>query len=176
MSFSHLPPQYPIQLLPCLPPNIHIILPPRQHPIQKPLVPSQQTLPRSPLTHAQQPDPIIRQRLLQLQLQVPAAIPLSRKDTHNLGVNLKAVEQVREIGEIERGGFLAGDVQPDEAGGADGAPEDFGVVEGFDGGEAGADEWEGLLEGSGAEGDAVVFWRGGVDGGNGRVVAGYRAC
>lgn len=92
---SHPPPQNPLQILPPLPPNPHLILPPRQNPIQKPLMPLQQTLPRSPLTHPQQPHLIIAHRPLQLQLRLHPALPRPRQHTDNLPVDLKTIQQMR---------------------------------------------------------------------------------
>lgn len=74
-----------------------------------------------------------------------------------------------EIGEIQGGGVLPANVEPDEADGADCSAEDFGEVEGLDCRETGVDCGDGGLQGCGAEGDAVVFGGGGVDGGDGRV-------
>lgn len=167
----HPPPQHHVQILPPLSPDLHPILPPRQHPIHKPLVPLQQTLPRSPLTHPQQPHLVITNRPLQLQFGLQSALPRARQHADDLPVDLKTVQQVCEIGEIQGGGVLAANVEPDKADSANSAAEDFGEVEGFDCWETGVDGGDGGLQGCGAEGNTVVFGGGGVDGGDGRVVA-----
>lgn len=89
-------------------------------------MPLQQTLPRNPLTQLQQPDAIIRKRILHLEFKISTSRP--NEDAHDLAVHLEAVEEVGEVGELERGGVLAADVEPDQAGRGDGAAEDFGEV------------------------------------------------
>ncbi len=131
-------------------------------------MPLPQALKRRRLAQLEHPDAIIRQRPLQLNLLV-ASLRI-RQDAQDLAIDLEAVEQMGEVGEVGRGGVLAVDVEPDEAFGVDGAAEDFGEVEGVDVGEAGADEGEGGVVVGGEEGGAVGFgvgdvdWREGFDG------------
>lgn len=128
-------------------------------------MPLPQTLKARHLTQLQHPNPIIRQRPLQLQHLLR---PLRRrKYAQYLPVDLEAIEQVGEVGEVGGGGVFAVDVEPDEAFGADGAAEYFCEVEGVDVGEAGADEGEGGFEVGVGEGAAGVVGGGDVDGGEG---------
>ena len=118
-------------------------------------MPLVQTLKRSRPAQLEQPDPIIRQRPLQLHLPLH---PLgTREQAHNLPVDLEAVEEVREVFKVRGRGVLAVDVQPDQAGGVDRAAEYLGDVDWVDVGEAGADEGEGGAVVCGAEGGSRVL-------------------
>ena len=136
-------------------------------------MPLPQTVKRSHPTQLEQPDPIIRQRALQLHL--PFQPLRTREKAYDLPVDLEAVEEVGEVFKVGWGRVLAVDVQPDETGGVDGAAVYLCEVDGVDVGEAGVDEGEdGAVVGC-AEGCAGVVGAGDVDGGGvdeGRVVNG----
>ena len=101
-------------------------------------MPLVQTLKRSHPAQLQQPDPIIRQRPLQLHLPLD---PLGTcEHAQNLPVDLEAVEEVGEVLEVRGRGVLTVDVEPDQTGGVDRAPVYLGDVDGVDVGEAGVDE------------------------------------
>ena len=148
-SISHPLPQQRRQLLPPLLPSLRFILPILKLRFQKRPVPLPQTLKGRPTAELEQAKPIFRQRHLQRHLLLD---PLgARHDAYNLPVDLKAVEQVREIGEVEGRDILAVDVQPDQAIRADGAAEDLGQVDEIDVGETRMHEREDGVEVCGAE-------------------------
>ena len=162
-SLLHLPLQQHRQLLPPLPPPVHPILPIPYLRLQNRLMPLPQTLERSRPAQLEQPDPIIRQRPLQLHL--PFQPLRARQNAYDLPVDLEAVEEVGEVFKVGRGCVLTVDVEPDEAGGVDGAAVYLCEVDGVDVGEAGADEGDdGGVVGC-AEGCAGVVRAGDVDGG-----------
>lgn len=91
-----------------------------------------------------------------MQIHLPLNPLRACQDADNLPVNLKAVEEVGKVGELEGRGILAVDVQPDEAIRTNCATEDLGEVDQVDIGKASANEREGRIEVGGAEGDSRV--------------------
>lgn len=86
-----------------------------------------------------------------MQLHLPLDSLRARQDAHNLAVDFKAVEEVREVGELKGRGVLAVDVQPDEAIWTDCATENLGKVDQVDCGKASANDREDRVEICGAK-------------------------
>ena len=124
-------------------------------------MPTPHTLKRSPLAQLEQSKPIIRQRHLQLQLSPD---PLrARHDAYDLPVDLKAVEEMGEVGEIERRSILAVNVQPDQTIRANCATKDLSEVDQVDIRKTGVNERDYGIKICGAKGGSMVIGRGDVD-------------
>lgn len=124
-------------------------------------MPTLQTLECGPLAQLEQPDAIVRQRMLQLQLSFNTL--RTRQDADDLPVDLKAVDQVRNVRKVEGRSVLTADIQPDQASRANCTAEDLDKVQRVDVGESGADEGKRRFEVRGTERGSKVLWRGNVN-------------